>query len=124
MTLATEQIATIGLDPEEEQGSFFCFPCQNLEALPQKCQPQEVFLSPPSLIANPVPEARQRWWQWHAASPTRAWLGVCGSRDLAYFAQVMDKDLLAVLPACPERKGGVELPLIIFLSQQLESVLP
>lgn len=63
MTLPTGQIAVGGrLVPEGGARCPFCSPCQSLEALLQKCQPpfpQEVFLSPASLIANPVPEAGQ-----------------------------------------------------------------
>lgn len=59
----------------------------------------------------------------HAASPTWAWLGMCGGRDLAYFAQTMSKDLLVILLVCCERRKRVKDNADIFLSEQLEDVI-
>ena len=77
----------------------FCFPCQSLEALPQKRQPpfpQEVFLFPSSLIANPVPELGGGGGRGvQTAPPGLDLVSVCGSQDRAHFAPVLSKT-----PAC------------------------
>lgn len=84
---------------KEEQGALAILLARALKPCPRNVNLlfREVFLSSPSLITNPVPDAGWWWWQWYAASPTGAWLGVGGSRDLAYFAHRMSKDLLAIL---------------------------